>query len=98
MFAGDASRRPPQNLEGGPYRERFPLGGAVRVVSQEALEEFGRRWTGHHPLLLEHVRHAGLRTTIQSVGFYQNGDVLYRLTDAPGLYWHEACLELVDER
>jgi hypothetical protein len=81
------------SLESGPYRERYPAGGAIRVASERSLQAFAKNWTGHHPVLPEHLRHAGLRTTIQSVGFYHNGDALYRLTGVPDLYWHEACLE-----
>jgi hypothetical protein len=36
--------------------------------------------------------YAGTIAEIESVGFYQGGDELYKLKGLPGI-WHEVCLE-----
>lgn len=74
-----------------PYQEQFPTGTPVRVASRDALEGFMRDWRWHHPLESERLQFAGSETTVESVGFYHGGDVLYTLRGIPGI-WHEACL------
>ena len=78
------------------YKEAFPVGSRVRVVSRPALEGFSRNWKFHHPLEPVQMNYAGTAATVMKVGFYHGGDSLYVLENLPGI-WHEQCLESVLE-
>jgi hypothetical protein len=75
-----------------PYREKYPAGSSVRVVSRDKLDAFSSSWKYHNKLKPEQLEYAGQLAEIESVGFYHGGDVLYRLRNVPGS-WHEQCLE-----
>jgi hypothetical protein len=75
-----------------PYKEAFPIGTRVRIVSRASLEEFARDWKYHHQLEHEQMEYAGAAAIVRQVGFYHGGDPLYALENVPGL-WHESCLE-----
>ena len=79
------------------YREAFPVGAEVRVVSLQELEKFKREWKCHNPLDDSQFLCAGKVFRVDNVGYYFGGDVLYQLADAPGT-WHEQCLEQADLR
>lgn len=66
------------------YREDFPEGSKVRVVSRSKLDQFSRTWDLHHKLQPEQLDYAGLVFRVAKVSFYHGGDVLYELTGAPG--------------
>jgi hypothetical protein len=76
----------------GPYKESFPKGSQVRVVSANRLEAFMQDWKYHHKLEPEQLQFAGSVATVKSVSFYHGGDPLYQLDILPGT-WHETCLE-----
>lgn len=78
-----------------PYAERFPVGTRVRVVSRDTLQAFATDWLYHHPLELAQIEFANIHATVERVGFYHGGDVLYWLRGIPGV-WHESCLESLD--
>ena len=73
------------------YREEFPKGSTVRIADLSALERFRADWKFHHPLAAEQLHYAGREATVDTVGYYHGGDVLYTLEDVPGI-WHEGCL------
>jgi len=75
-----------------PYREAFPKGTRVRIRPLAALERFRLEWRWHHRLHPDQLQSAGRAATVQSVGFYHGGNVLYVLDGVPGI-WHEVCLE-----
>jgi hypothetical protein len=75
-----------------PYQEQFPVGSRVRVKERPFLEQFQREWKYHHPISADQIDAAGRTVTVNSVGFYHGGDVLYKLSEIPGT-WHEVCLE-----
>ena len=76
------------------YHPEYPIGSTVQVVSKEKLEKFLMDWKYHHPLEPFQLDFAGARTIVSEVGFYHGGDVLYQLSNVPGI-WHEECLELL---
>jgi hypothetical protein len=73
------------------YRELYPVGTKVRVVSKAKLEDFLRTWRFHHPLSPEQLLDADRVAQVVNIGFYHGGDVLYGLRDVAGT-WHEECL------
>jgi len=75
-----------------PYTEQFPVGSSVRIADRKRLGEFRQTWHFHHPLGDDQLPFAGQRAVVRRVGFYHGGDVLYELSDVPGI-WHEGCLE-----
>jgi hypothetical protein len=75
-----------------PYHASHTVGSAVRIVERKVLDDFAKTWRLHNPLTAEQLAFAGRESTIKSVGYYHGGDVLYVLSDAPGI-WHEQCLE-----
>lgn len=76
-----------------PYQERYPVGTHVRIASAERLRSFMRpHWKYHNPVSVEQLKAAGKRDSVQSVGFYHGGDVLYQLSNEIGT-WHEDCLD-----
>jgi RNAse (barnase) inhibitor barstar len=75
-----------------PYKEQYAKGSRVRVRPVEALVHFRETWKFHHPLTEGMVSFAGREASVESVGFYHGGDVLYTLSGIPGT-WHEACLQ-----
>ena len=77
-----------------PYEEQFQVGSKVRVASRATLEQFRDTWRFHHPLVDEQLDWADREATVQQVGFYHGGDVLYRLAGIPGL-WHEPNLTAI---
>ena len=77
---------------GSPYKEEFPKGSKVRVISRAALEAFAQNWKYHHELGSEQLEYAGATAIVKKVSFYHGGDVLYVLENVPGI-WHEPCLE-----
>ncbi len=79
---------------GEPYKETFPKGTAVRIISKAALETFARDWKYHHKLQPEQMKYAGTISTVKGVSFYHGGDQLYVLENVPGI-WNEPCLEAV---
>jgi hypothetical protein len=50
------------------------------------------QWKYHNPVSVEQLKAAGKRDSVQSVGFYHGGDVLYQLSNEIGT-WHEDCLD-----
>lgn len=74
-----------------PYEARFAVGALVRIRPREALEEFRRTWTYHHPLSDQQVKEGNTIAIVKTVGFYHGGDPLYELEGVEGL-WHESCL------
>jgi hypothetical protein len=74
-----------------PYRETFPKGSEVRIANREFLDDFRRAWKYHNKLQDEQLPYADKIATVNSVGYYHGGDVLYELEGVPGI-WHEACL------
>ena len=78
-----------------PYQELFPAGSRVRIADLCRLENFKEAWKDHHPLAPEQLEYAGRSATVDNVGFYHGGDVLYELIDVPGT-WHEECLEAAE--
>jgi len=75
-----------------PYKEQFPAGTRVRVKPRPFLEQFQRGSKHHNPLSVEQLDFADVMATVKTVGFYHGGDVLYTLSQCPGI-WHEECLE-----
>jgi len=75
-----------------PYKEAFPAGSRVRIVSRPALDAFAQSWKFHHRLQPEQMACAGTTSTVSKVGFYHGGGSLYVLENLPGI-WHEPCLE-----
>jgi hypothetical protein len=75
-----------------PYKEKFPVGSKVRIIDTTRLREFQLTWKYHHKLSPEQVNHGGDVSSVEKVGFYHGGDVLYKLLGVPGI-WHEQCLE-----
>ena len=78
-------------MTANPYQEKFPKGSRVRIAPRADLERFKSEWKFHHPLASEQLDFAGVVATVEAVGFYHGGDVLYELRNLPG-YWHEDCL------
>ena len=75
-----------------PYKERFPVGTAVRIQDQSFLTDFMKNWKYHHKLEPAQLSYANAVATVQEVTFYHGGDPIYKLRDIPGL-WLEQCLE-----
>jgi hypothetical protein len=75
-----------------PYKEQFPKGSSVRVISRIGLETFAQNWKYHHKLQPEQMEYAEATANVKEVSFYHGGDVLYVLENVPGI-WHEFCLE-----
>ena len=78
------------------YQEKFPKGTTVRIANRIFLEDFLKTWKFHHKLDLNQLNYADKIARVESVGFYHGGDVLYELTDVPGI-WHERCLHAADQ-
>jgi hypothetical protein len=76
------------------YKEAFPVGSKVRVVEGIALKNFQATWKYHHALQPEQLALAGRVATVEAVGFYHGGDVVYTLDGLPGS-WLEPCLQSV---
>ncbi len=74
------------------YHALFEVGAPVRIQSLDALNAFRSSWKYHHPLVEEQLAFADHRATVDTVGYYHGGDVLYTLKEVPGI-WHEQCLE-----
>lgn len=49
------------------------------------LEEFQREWKYHHPISDEQLGVSGVTDTVKGVAFYHGGDVLYTLSEIPGM-------------
>jgi len=81
----------------GFYKEEFPKGSVVKIVSRSFLENFLKTWRLHNKLQPGQLEHAGGIAEVESVGFYYGGDELYRLKGVPGI-WHEQCLEDVSRK
>jgi hypothetical protein len=77
------------------YSASFEVGTPVRIRSLDELNAFRKSWKFHHPLADEQLAFAHRSATVETVGFYHGGDVLYTLKDVPGI-WHERCLEPVN--
>jgi hypothetical protein len=77
------------------YKESFPVGTRVQIAPRSELDRFRETWHFHHPLQPDQLAYAAHETTISDVAFYHGGDVLYTLTDIPGL-WHECCVHAPD--
>jgi len=80
-----------------PYEPRFEVGARVEIADRAALEMFMRTWEYHNPLKPEQLAYAKQNATIEKVGIYHGGDVLYQLLDIPGI-WHEGCLRGTGEQ
>ena len=76
----------------GPYREEFPKGTTVTIVSRAELERFRERWKHHHKLEAQQLEYADRISVVESVGFYHGADEVYTLKGIPGM-WHEQCLQ-----
>lgn len=74
-----------------PYVNRYTKGEEINIASRRELEEFRREWKYHHPLSPEQLEWGSRHAVVEEVSFYHGGDVLYKLSDVPGL-WHEAVL------
>jgi hypothetical protein len=74
------------------YHSQFEVGAAVRVRPLGDLNAFRRSWKFHHPLTDEQLDFASDRAIVARVMFYHGGDVLYILSNVPGI-WHEQCLK-----
>jgi predicted Rdx family selenoprotein len=74
-----------------PYGALYPVRSKVRIADRTELETFARDWKLHNPLTPEQISLAGQTTTVQSIGYYHGGDILYVLDGLPGV-WHETCL------
>ena len=79
------------------YKESYPVGSQVKIVPRAALEEFQRTWRLHNPLQPEQLAFGDATATVERVGYYFGGDVLYWLKGIPGT-WHECCLAAVPDR
>jgi hypothetical protein len=77
------------------YEEQYPVGCVIRIRDSSSLQAFAREWRYHNPLRPEQLAYAGALATVEAVGFYHGGDVLYELVNIPGI-WHEGCLESAD--
>ena len=77
------------------YKAKFPKGTRVQIADREELEQFMVSWKYHHPLQSWQLSFAGQVATIQSVGFYHGGDVIYELSSIPGT-WHQVCLTPIE--
>lgn len=77
----------------GQYTEDFPIGSVVRIADLVELRKFSCNWKYHHPLQDNQFDFAGKLATVTNVMFYHGGDVLYQLSEIPGI-WHEVCLRL----
>lgn len=64
----------------------------VRILDAERLHAFRATWRFHHPLSEVQLAYGGRTASVEAVGFYHGGDVLYELCGIPGI-WHEACLQ-----
>ena len=73
------------------YEALFDVGSAVRIQSTGKLQEFRSSWKFHHQLMEEQLAFGDRLATVETIGFYHGGDVLYTLGDIPGM-WHESCL------
>ena len=77
------------------YKESFPIGTEIQIAELAQLEKFRDTWRYHHPIQPEQLGFAGQQATVSHVAFYHGGDVLYTLTEIPGL-WHECCVHAPD--
>lgn len=75
----------------GAYKEEFPAGSTVEIISVEELRAFASSWKFHHPLSPDQIQFGGRSAEVKAVCFYHGGDELYELRGLPG-YWHEECL------
>lgn len=73
------------------YNALFEVGAAVRIAPLNVLQDLRSSWKFHHPLAEEQLGYADRSVTVAAIGYYHDGDVLYTLTDVPGI-WHERCL------
>jgi hypothetical protein len=80
-----------------PYQAAYAVGSSVQIAEREVLDHFAKTWKLHNPLIQEQLAFAGATATVQSVGYYHGGDVLYVLQGVPGV-WHEQCLEQTEPR
>jgi hypothetical protein len=78
------------------YDAEFPVGTLVRIIEKNELDRFFREWKYHHPLQPLQLRFAGQLARVTKVYFYHGGDVLYELSEIPGM-WHERCLQAYDD-
>jgi hypothetical protein len=78
------------------YKELFSIGTKVRVGDGAFLMKFKETWKYHHKLETEQLDYAGRTAIVKKVGFYHGGDVVYELTDIPGV-WLEPCLSAAQE-
>jgi hypothetical protein len=76
------------------YPQKFVKGDVVKIADYFPLENFSKTWRYHHKLESRQLEFAEQIATIQDVGFYHGGDVLYVLEGIPGI-WHEQCLKSV---
>ena len=74
------------------HPERFRVGMTVRIADKAELQAFREQWKFHHPLQDEQLKFAGMITSVESVGYYHGGDILYTLADTGDYVWHESCL------
>jgi hypothetical protein len=79
-----------------PYEPAFEVGEMVQIAERGELEDFMRKWKHHNPLTAQQLDYAGKCREIVRVGIYHGGDVLYELSQTPGI-WHEACLKATDD-
>jgi len=73
------------------YKAKFEVGSTVRIASHDELEEFRLQWVYHNKLQEIQLEFACKLATVDRIGFYHGGYVLYKLKDVPGI-WHEVCL------
>jgi len=79
------------------YSPDFAVGSSVRIAEEDDLMQFLREWKYHHPLQPNQLKYAGHAAKVAQVSFYHGGDVLYELSDIPGI-WHESCLRSADAK
>jgi hypothetical protein len=75
--------------------DKFQPGEMVQIASSDALDEFARTWTFHHPLQPSQFRYAGWTVKVVNSSMYHGGDILYELEGVPGL-WHQQLLTAVN--
>lgn len=74
------------------YKEEFPKGSTVKIANRAFLEAFLNTWKLRNKLEAIQLDYADQTATVESVGFYHGGDVVYRLRSIPGI-WHQQCLK-----
>jgi hypothetical protein len=73
--------------------DNFEIGETVQIADRAGLDEFFY-WKFHHPLQPNQLQHAGIIAVIVQSYMYHGGDILYELSEIPGI-WHQQLLKPV---